>query len=193
MTHSDPPLPGTTALGAPTLAAGLEALLLLADEPRPAADLAEITGADETEVEATLAELSVSYLAAGRGIELRRVDTGWRYYTAASCQDLITRYVTDGRQARLSQAALEALAIVAYRQPVTRAQVGAIRGVNSDGVLKTLAARGLITETDPGAGGAAHFVTTASFLDRMGLASLSELPPIAEHLPELGSLDELLD
>lgn len=181
-------------LGAPSLAAALEALLLLADEPQPARLLAEITGRPEAEVETTLAELAMQYLAQERGIDLRRVDAGWRFYTAAACQDLITRYVTDGRQARLSQAALETLAIVAYRQPVTRAQIGAVRGVNPDGVIKTLAARGLIEEaTGTEHSAATHFVTTPYFLDRMGLASLEELPPIADHLPDLTALDELLD
>jgi segregation and condensation protein B len=105
---------------------------------------------------------------------------------------LITRYVTDGRQARLSQAALETLSIIAYRQPVSRSQVGAVRGVNPDGVIKTLQARGLIAENGEEAG-VTRFVTTDYFLDRMGLDSLSELPPIADHLPDLGSLDELID
>lgn len=181
-------------LGAPSLSAALEALLLLADEPRPAVHLAEVTGRPEAEVEQSLAELAMQYLADGRGIELRRVDAGWRFYTAASCRELITRYVTDGRQSRLSQAALETLAIIAYRQPVTRSQVGAIRGVNPDGVIKTLQARGLITEftAEDEPGGVTRFVTTDYFLDRMGLDSLTELPPIADHLPDLGSLDELV-
>ena len=189
--QEDPP---PVELGAPTLSAALEALLLLADEPRPALHLAEITGRPEAEVEQTLAELAMQYLADGRGIELRRVDAGWRFYTAASCRELITRYVTDGRQSRLSQAALETLAIIAYRQPVTRSQVGAIRGVNPDGVIKTLHARGLITEftAEDEPGGVTRFVTTDYFLDRMGLDSLTELPPIADHLPDLGSLDDLL-
>lgn len=181
-------------LGAPSLAAALEALLLLADEPQPAIMLAEITGRPVVEVEATLAELSMQYLADGRGIELRRLDAGWRFYTATVCRDLITRYVTDGRQSKLSQAALETLAIIAYRQPVSRAQVGAIRGVNPDGVMKTLQARGLIAEaTDEGESSLTRFVTTDYFLDRMGMDSLSELPPIADHLPDFGSLDDLIE
>ncbi len=181
-------------LGAPTLSCALEALLLLADEPQPARTLAEVTGRPEVEVEEALAELAMHYLADQRGFELRRVDTGWRLYTAAICRDLITRYVTDGRQSRLSQAALETLAIVAYRQPVSRSQVGAVRGVNPDGVIKTLQARGLISEaTVEGDVGVTKFVTTDYFLDRMGLDSLSELPPIADHLPDLASLDELID
>ncbi|MEI2717796.1 MAG: SMC-Scp complex subunit ScpB [Candidatus Nanopelagicales bacterium] len=179
-------------LGAPSLSAALEALLLLADEPQPAVMLAEVVGRPEVEVESCLAELAMQYLGDGRGIELRRVDSGWRFYTAASCRELITRYVTDGRQSRLSQAALETLAIIAYRQPVSRAQVGAVRGVNPDGVIKTLQARGLITE-ESGGEHVTRFVTTDYFLDRMGLDSLSELPPIADHLPDLGSLDDLID
>lgn len=179
-------------LGAPSLAAALEALLLLADEPQPAVVLAEVTGRPEGEIEQELAQLALRYLTEERGIELRRVDTGWRFYTAASCRELITRYVTDGRQSRLSPAALETLAIVAYRQPVTRSQVGAVRGVSPDGVLKTLQSRGLIAEASQDAG-ITHFVTTAYFLDRMGLDSLDDLPPIADHLPDLASLDDLVD
>ncbi len=179
-------------LGAPSLAAALEALLLLADEPQPALLLAEITARPEAEVEEQLATLAMQYLADERGIELRRTDSGWRFYTATSCRELITRYVTDGRQARLSQAALETLSIIAYRQPVSRSQVGAVRGVNPDGVIKTLQARGLIAEATQDTG-VTKFVTTDYFLDRMGLDSLTELPPIADHLPDLGSLDELID
>ncbi len=190
-----PDVPAEVPLGAPTLSAALEALLLLADEPQPAVTLAEVTGRPEAEVEQTLAELAMAYLADRRGIELRRGDSGWRFYTATTCRDLITRYVTDGRQAKLSQAALETLAIIAYRQPVSRSQVGAVRGVNPDGVIKTLQARGLISEAtaDEGPGGVTRFITTDYFLDRMGLDSLTELPPIADHLPDLGSLDDLID
>ena len=189
----DPDLP-VVELGAPSLSAALEALLLLADEPQPAMLLAEITGRPEHEVEETLAELAMQYLADERGIELRRSDSGWRFYTATICRELITRYVTDGRQSKLSQAALETLAIVAYRQPVSRSQVGAVRGVNPDGVIKTLQARGLIAEaSQDGQAGITKFVTTDYFLDRMGLDSLTELPPIADHLPDLESLDDLID
>lgn len=189
---SEPDSEPLLELGAPSLAAALEALLLLADEPQPALVLAEITGRPEAEVEEQLATLAMQYLADERGIELRRTDSGWRLYTATACRELITRYVTDGRQARLSQAALETLSIIAYRQPVSRSQVGAVRGVNPDGVIKTLQARGLIAEATQDTG-VTKFVTTDYFLDRMGLDSLSELPPIADHLPDLGSLDELID
>ena len=179
-------------LGAPSLAAALEALLLLSEEPLTPLSLAELVGRPMQEVEQQLHELADEYREQQRGFELRNTDSGWRFYTAAECRELVTRFVTDGRQAKLSQAALETLAIVAYRQPVTRSQVGAVRGVNPDGVLKTLVARGLITETIT-EGVAAEFTTTPYFLDRMGMASLAELPPIADHLPNLDSLDELLD
>lgn len=188
----DPAADAEPELGAPTLAAALEALLLLSEEPHTPLSLAEIVRRPQAEVEDQLHRLAQEYLEQGRGFELRQTDTGWRFYTSAQCRDLVTRFVTDGRQSKLSQAALETLAIVAYRQPVTRSQVGAVRGVNPDGVIKTLQARGLIAEvTEDGA--VAHFVTTPYFLDRMGLSSLAELPPIAQHLPELDSLDDILD
>lgn len=179
-------------LGAPSLAAALEALLLLSEEPLTPLSLAELVGRPVNDVEHQLHDLAAEYREQQRGFELRNTDSGWRFYTAAECRDLVTRFVTDGRQAKLSQAALETLAIVAYRQPVTRSQVGAVRGVNPDGVLKTLVARGLISESVT-EGVAAEFTTTPYFLDRMGMASLAELPPIADHLPSLDSLDELLD
>jgi segregation and condensation protein B len=184
---TDPP-----ELGAPSLAAALEALLLLSEEPLTPIALAELVGRPVHDVEQQLHDLAAQYRDQQRGFELRNTDSGWRFYTAAECRELVTRFVTDGRQAKLSQAALETLAIVAYRQPVTRSQVGAVRGVNPDGVLKTLVARGLITESVT-EGMAAEFATTPYFLDRMGMASLAELPPIADHLPNLDSLDELLD
>lgn len=182
----------TVELGAPSLAAALEALLLISEEPLTPLALAELVGKPQPEVEQQLLDLAEQYVSEGRGFELRDTDAGWRFYTSAQCQDLVTRFVTDGRQAKLSQAALETLAIVAYRQPVTRSQVGAVRGVNPDGVLKTLVARGLIEESAE-QDAITHFETTTYFLDRMGIASLSELPPIAEHLPDLDSLDDLLD
>ena len=182
----------TVDLGAPSLAAALEALLLISEEPLTPLALAELVGRPQQEVEQQLLDLAGQYVSEGRGFELRDTDAGWRFYTSAQCQDLVTRFVTDGRQAKLSQAALETLAIVAYRQPVTRSQVGAVRGVNPDGVLKTLVARGLIEESAE-QDSITHFETTTYFLDRMGIASLAELPPIAEHLPDLDSLDDLLD
>jgi len=129
------------------------------------------------------------YDEAGRGFELREVAGGWRFYTRASCAAYVERFVLDGQQARLTQAALETLAVVAYRQPVSRARVSAVRGVNCDGVMRTLVLRGLIAEdgTDPDTG-AILFGTTSYFLERLGLASLADLPPLAPFLPD--DLDE---
>lgn len=181
-------------LGAPTVAAALEALLLLADEPITVLELAAATRLPADVVLAELARLAQEYRDAERGFELREVAGGWRYYTSADCSDLVQRYVHDGQQARLTQAALETLAVVAYRQPITRGRISAVRGVNVDGVVRTLLTRGLIAESGTdGESGAHLYVTTAHFLERMGIAALDELPPLAEHLPDLAELDDVLD
>jgi segregation and condensation protein B len=181
-------------LGAPTLEAALEALLLLTDEPLTARDLAQITRRPETEVDSTLKDLARQYTEQGRGFDLREVAGGWRFYTRAECSPLIERWVIDGQQARLTQAALETLAVIAYRQPVTRGRVSAVRGVNIDGVIKTLLTRGLIEEAGTEhESGAIFYKTTSFFLERMGIASLEDLPPLAEHLPDLADLDAVLE
>lgn len=180
-------------LGAPSLAAGLEALLLLADEPMSALTLAAITRQPLTDVERVLQELSEEYSAQGRGFELREVAGGWRYYTRVECSPLVERHVLDGQQARLTQASLETLAVIAYRQPIARGRVSAVRGVNVDGVIRTLLARGLIQEAGHDEAGGIMYRTTSYFLERMGLPSLDELPPLAEHLPDLADLDDVLD
>jgi segregation and condensation protein B len=181
-------------LGAPSLNAALEALLLLTDEPLAARDLAQITRSLESEVEEALSHLSSEYTEQGRGFDLRQVAGGWRFYTRADCSPLIERWVIDGQQARLTQAALETLSVIAYRQPVTRGRVSAVRGVNVDGVIKTLLTRGLIEEAGTeNESGAIFYKTTSHFLDRMGIASLDELPPLAEHLPDLADLDAVLE
>jgi segregation and condensation protein B len=181
-------------LGAPTLEAALEALLLLTDEPLTARDLAQITRRPETEVHSTLKDLARQYTEQGRGFDLREVAGGWRFYTRAECSPLIERWVIDGQQARLTQAALETLAVIAYRQPVTRGRVSAVRGVNIDGVIKTLLTRGLIEEAGTEhESGAIFYKTTSFFLERMGIASLEDLPPLAEHLPDLADLDAVLE
>jgi segregation and condensation protein B len=182
------------ALGAPSLAAALEALLLMADEPMPVVVLAEATRHPVVQVEECLNALAAEYRDQGRGFELREVAGGWRFYTSQECAELIGRWVVDGQQARLTQASLESLAIIAYRQPVSRGRVSAIRGVNVDGVIRTLLSRGLIEEagTDKESG-AILYRTTAHFLERLGIASLDELPPLADHLPDLSELEEILD
>lgn len=180
-------------LGAPSLRAALEALLIVAVEPVEVVTLAQVTGHPIPEVTATLAELASEYVDAGRGFALREVAGGWRFYTAPDCSPIIERWVLDGQQARLSQAALETLAIVAYRQPVSRARVGAIRGVNVEGVMRTLVSRGLIAETgtDPETG-AILYRTTSTFLERIGVATLEDLPDLAEYLPALAELDDVV-
>jgi segregation and condensation protein B len=170
----------------PPLPTVLEAILLVTDVPVPAITLAQVVERPTGEVEAVLTELAQGYDDQGRGFELRQVAGGWRLYTRAECAPFVERFVVDGQQARLTQAALETLAVIAYRQPVTRQRVSAVRGVNVDGVVRTLVARGLITEagTDEDTG-ATRYQTTTYFLERLGLQSLEDLPSLAPLLPEL--------
>ena len=181
-------------LPAPSLGAALEALLIVAVEPQSTVELAEATRHPVDEVAARLKELSEEYAAQGRGFSLREVAGGWRFYTSETCSGMVERWVLDGQQARLTQAALETLAVIAYRQPVSRARISAVRGVNVDGVLRTLQSRGLIEEagTDPSSQ-AILFRTTPYFLERMGIASLEDLPDLAEHLPDLAELEAVID
>jgi segregation and condensation protein B len=176
-------------------APALEALLMLATEPVSAADLAEAVGEPIAEVEATLAELAEFYQSSGRGFELREVGGGWRYYTGEEYAELIAQWLLEGQRSTLSQAALETLAVVAYLQPITRGRVSAVRGVNVDGVMRTLATRDLIEEIGRDEdSGARLYATTNFFLERMGLSNLSQLPPLAPHLPEASALEaELAD
>jgi segregation and condensation protein B len=180
----------TDADNSVNVAGALEALLLLAVEPVTEFELAQAVGVPESEVAETLTELVAFYTETGRGFELRQVAGGWRYYTREEYADLITRSVVEGQQSRLSQAALETLAVVAYTQPISRARVSAVRGVNVDGVMRTLVARGLIEEAghDPESG-AVLFTTTSYFLERMGLKTLEDLPPLAPQLPEVEELE----
>ncbi len=181
--------PGTRDLG---LQANLEAILLVADEPVAEQLLAEALDCTAEEVGAALRDLAAGYTEQQRGFDLREVAGGWRYYTRAECAAAVERFVTDGQEVRLTQAALETLAVVAYRQPVSRARVSAVRGVNCDGVMRTLMLRGLIEEsgTDQDTG-AILFSTTGYFLERLGLAGLADLPDLAPFLPE--HLDDELD
>jgi len=164
----------------------LEAILLVADEPVPATVLAEIVGARLSEVEELLIDLAGEYARDGRGFVLRTIAGGWRLYTNPGAKAAVEAYLRAGQQSRLTRAALETLAVIAYRQPVTRFQVAAVRGVNVDGVFRTLASRGLIHEvgTDPGPGQATLYGTTPAFLEQLGLNSLDQLPPIKDYLPE---------
>ena len=191
--HETPADEEAEALGAPSLSAALEALLLLADEPMSVMELAAAVHDRVDTVEMELHRLAEEYTEQVRGFDLREVAGGWRYYTRAECSPVVERFVLDGQQARLTQASLETLAVIAYRQPITRGRVSAVRGVNVDGVIRTLLTRGLIAEAgSDGESGAHLYVTTSHFLERMGLSSLDELPPLAEHLPDLSELEDVL-
>jgi segregation and condensation protein B len=186
----------SSAIGQPesdnsvNVAGALEALLLLAAEPVTEFELAQAVGVPESVVAETLAELVAFYEETGRGFELRQVGGGWRYYTREEHADLISRYVVEAQQSKLSQAALETLAVVAYTQPISRGRVSAVRGVNVDAVMRTLLARGLIEEAGHDReSGAVLFATTSYFLERMGLKSLQDLPPLAPQLPEVEELE----
>ena len=176
---------------APPLPAVLEALLLVTDEPVTVSTLAAVTDRAAEQVVQVLQGLVRDYAEAGRGFELREVAGGWRLYTRADCAPYVERYVLDGQQARLTQAALETLAVIAYRQPVTRARVSAVRGVNVDGVVRTLLARGLIADAGQDSDSAGTlYRTTPLMLERLGLQSLDQLPDLAPLLPELSELDD---
>jgi len=169
----------------PGLKASLEAILLVADEPVPVVVLAQVLERPRSQVAAELQNLAAEYKNQGRGFDLREVAGGWRFYTREDCAPLVERFVSDGREVRLTQAALETLAVVAYRQPVSRARVSAVRGVNCDSVMRTLVLRGLVEETGTDAEtGAILYRTTGYFLERLGLAGLEELPDLAPFLPE---------
>lgn len=168
----------------------LEALLLLATEPLSLPVLAEALDTPAEVVRQALANLAEFYDTSGRGFQLREVAGGWRYATRPAHAELISRWVIEGQQNRLSQASLETLAVIAYSQPVSRSRIAAVRGVNVDGVVRTLLARGLVTESGRDeTTGAGLLTTTDYFLDRLGLASLDDLPPIAPHLPEAADLE----
>jgi segregation and condensation protein B len=180
------PLAGTSEQMTPGLWSALEAVLLVADEPVPETVLAQVLEVNREDIAAGLTGLNTAYSAQGRGFELREVAGGWRFYTRPEFAPVVERFVRDGQEVRLTQAALETLAVVAYRQPVGRAQVSAVRGVNCDGVMRTLTLRGLVEEagTDQETG-AILFRTTSYFLERLGLANLDQLPDLAPFLPDL--------
>lgn len=182
------------------LPAALEAILMVTDEPIPAVQLATLVERPVDEVETALLKLRAEYDGyngevpefSPRGFELRSVGGGWRIYSRAEFAPYVSRYVMEGQTARLTQAALETLAVVAYRQPVSRAKISAIRGVNVDGVVKTLSQRGLIEEAGVDeTTGAFLYQTTGLFLEKMGIANLEELPELSPLLPGLDQLQDL--
>jgi len=171
----------------------LEALLMVADEPLEAVTLATAAGYPVVEVTDALTALAAEYTEQGRGFELRNVGAGWRYYTRDEYAAVVEGFVLEGQQARLTQAALETLAVVAYKQPVSRARVSAIRGVNVDGVMRTLLSRGLVEEAGQDhETGANLYRTTGYFMERIGITSLDELPELAPYLPDMDDLEEEL-
>lgn len=177
------------------LRADLEAVLMVIDEPATVDQLAQAVSLPSPQVRAALRELAADYdgLSSGprRGFQLREVAGGWRIYSRSDHASVVERFMVDGGTAKLSQAALETLAVVAYLQPATRSRVAGIRGVNSDSVMRTLLSRGLVAETgqDPHTG-ATLYATTGYFLEVLGLDSVEELPQLSPLLPGLADLDE---
>jgi len=163
----------------------IESIVLVAHDPVPAELLAQLLEEPTVLVEQWCEELAESYIAAGHGFALVHIAGGWRFQTVDDMTPYVERFLLHDQRARLSGAALETLAIVAYKQPISRGQVASIRGVDPDGVLRTLQARGYIDEVgrDQGPGQAILFGTTATFLEKLGLASLDDLAPIAEFIP----------
>jgi segregation and condensation protein B len=174
--------------------AALEAVLMVVDDPVSEEALASALELSVEDVHAHLVALEEDYVAAQRGFTLRNIAGGWRMYSRSEFAPVVERFVLDGQQAKLTQASLETLAVIAYRQPVSRARVSAVRGVSVDGVVRTLLTRGLIEEVeDTGESGATLFRTTPYFLQRMGLSSLDDLPALAPYLPDADVIDELIE
>jgi segregation and condensation protein B len=171
----------------------LEAILLVADEPAEPQLLAQLLEVSPARVEELCGELAARYVTEEHGFVLVKVAGGWRYQTAPDLAAYVERFALEGQSARMSAAALETLAIVAYKQPLSRAQIGAIRGVNVDGVMRTLQHRGYIEEVarDPGPGQAVLFGTTRLFLEKLGLSSLDDLPPLGEFVPSAEVVEAL--
>ncbi len=184
-----PPVAHDVPSGAPTIdtetVRAIEAIVMVAPEPVAPALLAQLLEQPVAAIESLCDRLSAAYAEAGHGFELVRVAGGYRYQSHADLSPYVERFLLDGQRARMSGAALETLAIVAYKQPLSRAQIASIRGVDPDGVLRTLQARGYVTEIgrDSGPGQAMLFGTTPAFLEKLGLNSLADLPPIAEFVP----------
>ncbi len=171
----------------------IEAVVLVSHDPVPTDLLAQLLEQPMALVEQWCEELAAEYVQDRRGFELRRVAGGFRYQSHPDQTPYVERFVLHDQKARLSGAALETLAIIAYKQPISRAQVASIRGVDPDGVIRTLQARGYIDEVgrDPGPGQAILFGTTPQFLEKLGLDTLDDLPPIAEFIPDADVVETL--
>jgi segregation and condensation protein B len=174
------------------LARSIEAILMVVDEPVTELTLASVLEVTVDRVTDALEALLPTY--EDRGFTLKAINGGWRFYSHPDSSAVVEKFVLDGQQNRLTQAALETLAVIAYRQPVSRARVSAIRGVNVEAVMKTLITRGLVEEYGvENETGAILYKTTSYFLERLGLNALTDLPPLAPHLPDIDGLDEILD
>lgn len=171
----------------------IEAILMVVEEPLSEVVLAQIIERPTEEIASALAGLSEEYERQERGFTLKQVSGGWRFYSHPDLSPLVEKFVLDGQQAKLTQAALETLAVIAYRQPISRARVSAIRGVNVEAVMKTLVNRGLVEECGvEHETGAILYRTTNYFLERIGLNSVSDLPALAPFLPDIDGLDEII-
>jgi len=171
----------------------LEAILMVVEEPVTEVVLAQVIERPTEEIAAALGRLQEEYNSQGRGFALKQVSGGWRFYSHPDLAPVVERFVLDGQQAKLTQAALETLAVIAYRQPVSRARVSAIRGVNVEAVMKTLVNRGLVEECGvEHETGAILYRTTNYFLERIGLNSVADLPALAPFLPDVDGLDEVI-
>ena len=189
-----PPLLGIDCTQIAGLFAPLEAILMVIDRPLSLEELAQALDIEPALCHQALEALRAEYLGSGgrfHGFELREAGGGWRIYSSPHFADLVGHFLVGSDQGRLSQAALETLAVVAYRQPVTRSRISQIRGVNVDSVVRTLVARDLIEETGETESGAKLYSTTAEFLERMGFESIDDLVPLAPYLPDANQLDEL--
>ncbi|MGC4939665.1 SMC-Scp complex subunit ScpB [Kribbella sp. DT2] len=187
------PAPGEVVIDDVSMRRALEAILMVTDEPLPALVLARAVGRPVADVTEALKELAGEYTEQGRGFDLREVGGGWRYYTRPAEAQYVEKFVLDGQQARLTQAALETLAVVAYKQPVSRQRVSAIRGVNVDGVMRTLISRGLVEDAGADTESQATLYRTSTyFLERMGMQTLDDLPELAPYLPEMDDMEEEL-
>ena len=171
----------------------LEAILMVVDEPINEVVLAQIIERPTEEIKEELNELAREYEDQGRGFELKQVAGGWRFYSHPDMAAMVEKFVLDGQSAKLTQAALETLAVIAYKQPISRARVSAIRGVNVEAVMKTLVTRGLVEESGiENESGAILYKTTSYFLEKIGLNSVEDLPALAPFLPDIDGLDEIL-
>lgn len=181
-------------LAAPSLRAALEAILMVIDEPVKVEILAQITDTPVADVDKELANIAYELEQRQSGFLLRQVAGGWRFYTNEECWPIVEKFVKEGQPTKLTQASLETLAVVAYKQPVSKGRISAIRGVNVDSVIRTLLNRGLIEEA-----GIEHesqsilYRTTSYFLEKLGINDLSDLPAVADYLPDMSALDSLIE